>query len=136
MVFLLDVDDVFLISDTLINLSVTGNISSGGNISGTNLIGRLQTASQPNITTIGTLSSLLVTGTASCNFLSASFITGSIQTESQPNITSVGTLVNLKTSGFIGINNSNPVKPIDIISGNGFGSMKSRFSPSRSFQTA
>ena len=106
---------------TLINLSVTGNISSGGNISGTNLIGRLQTASQPNITTIGTLSSLLVTGTASCNFLSASFITGSIQTESQPNITSVGTLVNLKTSGFIGINNSNPVKPIDIISGNGFG---------------
>jgi hypothetical protein len=42
-------------------LSVTGNIS-GGNISGTNIVGTLATASQTNITAVGTLGSLAVTG--------------------------------------------------------------------------
>ena len=63
---------------TLGNLTVTGNISagnistgagSGGNITGANLVsanfftGTLTTAAQPNITSVGTLSSLTVTGT-------------------------------------------------------------------------
>ena len=43
------------------NLSVTGNIS-GGNINVTNIVGTMTTASQPNITSVGTLSSLSVTG--------------------------------------------------------------------------
>ena len=63
---------------TLGNLTVTGNISagnistgagSGGNISGANLVsanfftGTLTTNAQPNITSVGTLTSLTVTGT-------------------------------------------------------------------------
>jgi hypothetical protein len=63
---------------TLGNLTVSGNISagnisagagSGGNITGANLVsanfftGTLTTAAQPNITSVGTLSSLTVTGT-------------------------------------------------------------------------
>jgi hypothetical protein len=106
---------------TLSNLTVTGNISSSGDISGRNLIGTLQTAVQNNITSIGTLSQLNVTGTISCNFVNASLLKGTLQTANQPNVTNVGTLTTLLTSGFIGINNSSPTKPIDIISGNGYG---------------
>jgi hypothetical protein len=41
--------------------SVTGNIT-GGNLSGTNIVGTLTTAAQTNITSVGTLGSLSVTG--------------------------------------------------------------------------
>jgi hypothetical protein len=41
--------------------SATGNIT-GGNLSGTNIVGTLTTAAQTNITSIGTLSALSVTG--------------------------------------------------------------------------
>ena len=41
-------------------LTATGNIT-GGNLSGTNITGTLTTASQPNITSVGTLGSLSVT---------------------------------------------------------------------------
>ena len=41
--------------------SVTGNIT-GGNLSGTNIVGTLTTAAQTNITSVGTLSSLSVSG--------------------------------------------------------------------------
>jgi hypothetical protein len=43
------------------NISATGNIT-GGNLSGTLVTGTLTTAAQPNITSVGTLSSLSVTG--------------------------------------------------------------------------
>ena len=42
-------------------LGVSGNIT-GGNLSGTNIVGTLTTASQTNITAVGTLGSLTVTG--------------------------------------------------------------------------
>jgi hypothetical protein len=42
-------------------LAVTGNITSG-NLSGTSIVGTLTTASQTNITSVGTLGSLSVTG--------------------------------------------------------------------------
>ena len=44
-------------------LGVTGNIT-GGNLSGTNIVGTLTTAAQTNITSVGTLDSLSVTGNA------------------------------------------------------------------------
>ncbi len=56
-----------------------------------NISGTLTTQSQPNITSIGTLSSLTVTGN----------ISGTLITSSQPNITTVGTLSNLVVSGAI-----------------------------------
>jgi hypothetical protein len=50
-------------------LGVTGNIT-GGNLSGTSIVGTLTTAAQTNITSVGTLSALAVTGnTTSGNFV-------------------------------------------------------------------
>jgi len=66
------------------------DISAFRNLTATNLTGTLQTAAQPNITSIGTLASLTATS-----------ITGTLQTAAQPNITSIGTLNNLTVTGTI-----------------------------------
>ena len=50
-------------------VSATGNIT-GGNLSGTNIAGTLTTAAQTNITSVGTLASLAVTGNLSPGGLS------------------------------------------------------------------
>ncbi len=71
-------------------LDGSGNISGINSLSATQLTGTLQTASQPNITSVGTLGSLTVT-----NGVTASQLTGTLQTAAQPNITSVGTLSSL-----------------------------------------
>ena len=126
--------------------NVTGNLTAGnivagagtgGNITGANLIsanyftGTLTTAAQPNITSVGTLTSLSVTGNitsgnanlgnlATANFFSGSgnllsniqganvsgtvssaTTAGTVTTAAQPNITSVGTLTSLTASGNI-----------------------------------
>jgi len=111
----------------------TGNITAGnvfansGNIIATTFIGALSgaatsattagtvtTAAQPNITSVGTLSSLSVTGNISAGNVSATTFTGALSgaatsattagtvtTAAQPNITSVGTLTALTVSGTI-----------------------------------
>lgn len=57
---------------------------------------------QPNITTVGTLTSLTVSGNVTANnFLGKSTTAGTVTTNAQPNITSVGTLANLVVSGNI-----------------------------------
>ena len=143
---------------TLTSLAVTGNITAG-NVAGGNLVsanyisgngslltsitganvtgqvgnalvaGTVYTAAQPNITSVGTLTSLAVTGNLSAgnvnggNLVTANFFTGNgslltsitganvsgqvgnalisgtVYTNAQPNITSVGTLANLTVSG-------------------------------------
>jgi len=96
-------------------LDVVGAITATGNITGT-----LATAAQPNITSVGTLSSLSVSGN----------ITGTLATASQPNITSVGTLTSATVSGDltvdtntlyvdstnnrVGIGTSSPSTPLQI----------------------
>ena len=67
------------------------------------------TAAQPNITSVGTLTSLAVTGNISAGNVSATTFTGALSgaattagtvtTAAQPNITSVGTLTSLGVSG-------------------------------------
>ena len=65
------------------------------------------TNSQPNITSVGTLTSLVVSGNitganvAGGNLVSANYISGRLTTNAQPNITSVGTLTTLAVSGNI-----------------------------------
>ena len=100
----------FTFNKTTGALTVSGNVSTG-NVSGaegsfTTVAGSLTTASQPNITSVGTLSSLAVSGNASAGNISATGATfttvgGSLTTASQPNITSVGTLSSLTASGNI-----------------------------------
>jgi hypothetical protein len=79
---------------------------------GTNLTGTITTVAQPNITSVGILTSLVLSGaitgltdlTLSGNIsgassISATSLVGTITTASQPNITSLGTLGNLTISG-------------------------------------
>jgi hypothetical protein len=75
-------------------LGVTGNIT-GGNLSGTSIVGTLTTASQPNITSVGTLGSLGVTGNITGGNLSVS--TGTI---------TVGSIVNANANGVGNIGSS------------------------------
>jgi hypothetical protein len=105
------------------DLTVSGNMTTGGgtggNISGANnitantLTGTLTTAAQPNITSVGTLSSLSVSGNATAgnvyansgtigaNVVTANTLTGTLTTAAQPNITSIGTLSSLTATGNI-----------------------------------
>jgi hypothetical protein len=86
--------------------NVTGNLAAGNvsatDISGTTLGGTLTTAAQPNITSVGTLSSLAVSGTitggniyANSGTVGASLLAGTLTTAAQPNVTSVGNLTSL-----------------------------------------
>ena len=121
---------------TLTSLVVTGNITSGnanlgnattsnyfiGNLYGTansaTTAATLTTNAQPNITSTGTLTSLVVTGNitsgnanlgnlATANFFSGNFYgtansatnAATVTTNAQPNITSTGTLTSLAVTG-------------------------------------
>ena len=94
------------------DLTVTGNGSANnfnaGNLLTANFVtGTLTTASQPNITTVGTLGSLSVTGNVGAgnvnggNLVTANFLAGTLTTAAQPNITSVGNLSSLEVTGNI-----------------------------------
>jgi hypothetical protein len=84
------------------NLSTTGNITvgsgTGGTISGANLVsanfftGTLTTAAQPNITSVGSLTSLSVIGTATV---------GNVSTAGTISSTGTATVGNLSTGGTI-----------------------------------
>ena len=72
----------------------TGNIT-GGNLSGTSIVGTLTTAAQTNITSVGTLGSLSVTGNITGGNLSVS--TGSV---------TLGSIVNANANGVGNIGSS------------------------------
>lgn len=69
--------------------------------------GTVTTAAQSNITSLGTLTSLSVTGNIAAgnvdagNLLTASYVAGTLTTASQPNITSHGTLTGLTSGGTV-----------------------------------
>ena len=110
--------------------NVSGNGSSLSSLTGANVTGQVAnalvagtvyTAAQPNITSVGTLTSLAVTGNASAGNLSTTgalsvtsnanvgnigatngvftSVAGTLTTAAQPNITSVGTLTSLAVTG-------------------------------------
>ena len=101
----------------------TGNGSGLSAIAGANVTGTVANATraatvttnaQPNITSVGTLTSLAVIGNvtagniyANLGTVGALLLTGTLTTASQPNITSVGTLSSLNVSGNITAGNAN-----------------------------
>ena len=126
------------------NISSVGNITAGNSVSANYFVGTLygqansaitaNTAgtvtdnAQPNITSVGTLSNLtvtgnIVTGNVSGNGagltgltganitgqVSNALVSGTVYTNSQPNITSVGTLSNLTSNGTINFTNASNV---------------------------
>jgi hypothetical protein len=81
-------------------VGVAGNINAG-NVNATNFTGTLLTASQPNITTLGGVTSIGASGTTT--------LTGILQTAAQTNVTSLGTLTSLgvgaiTTTGTLALN--------------------------------
>ena len=131
------------ITGNLVAGNITAGAGTGGNITGANLVsanyftGTLTTAAQPNITSVGTLTSLDITGNVSSgnanlgNLVTANFfsgagnnlsniqagnitgqlanalVAGTVYTAAQPNITSVGTLTSLAVSGNLSSGNAN-----------------------------
>ena len=69
--------------------------------------GTVTTNAQPNITSVGTLTGLIVNGNinagniAGGNIVSANYVSGTLTTAAQPNITSVGTLSSLGVNGTV-----------------------------------
>jgi hypothetical protein len=93
-----------------VNYAATANAVAGANVSGqvgnSLVAGTVYTAAQPNITSVGTLTSVDVTGNtvsgnvyANSGTIGASLLTGTLTTASQPNITSTGTLTSLSVTG-------------------------------------
>ena len=89
------------------SLHMAGPIIGVTDFTASTLTGTLQTASQPNITSVGTLSSLSVTNGISASSLIASTVAGTLQTSSQPNITLVGTLSSLTVTNGISASSLN-----------------------------
>jgi hypothetical protein len=101
-----------------VSFATTANAVAGGNVSGqvgnALVAGTVYTAAQPNITSVGTLTSLTVSGNIGAGNVSATTFTGTLSgaatsattagtvtTAAQPNITSVGTLTGLTVSSTI-----------------------------------
>ena len=105
----------------LATFATTANSVAGANVSGqvanALVAGTVYTNAQPNITSVGTLTTLDVTGNVNTgninagtgtggnitggNLVSANYFTGTLTTNAQPNITSVGTLTSLDVSGHL-----------------------------------
>ena len=98
---------------------VTGNITgSAATATSATTAGTVTTAAQPNITSVGTLTSVSVTGNVDAGNVNATIVgdvtgevtgnvsgsaatAGTVTTAAQPNITSVGTLTSITASGNI-----------------------------------
>jgi hypothetical protein len=97
-----------LANGALIATTFVGALSGAATTAGT-----VTTNAQPNITSVGTLTSLAVTGNITNgnitggNLISANYLTGTLTTAAQPNITSVGTLSNLSVTSNITSGNAN-----------------------------
>jgi hypothetical protein len=128
-----------------VSFAATANAVAGANVSGqvanALVAGTVYTNDQPNITSVGILTNLDVTGNviangniaganltvgtgvggtiAGANLVSANFFTGTLTTDSQPNITSVGTLTSLGVSG--NITATNITANTGVFTGNGSG---------------
>jgi hypothetical protein len=106
------------------NVAITANAA---NLSGTTLA---STINSSNLTSVGTLTTVAITGNATAGNLyansgtvGASLLTGTLTSSAQPNITSIGNLtslnvtgaVNLATSsGNVGIGNSSPGQKLTV----------------------
>lgn len=99
-----------LVLDNSRDISNVRNLTATS-LTATTLSGTLSTGAQPNITSLGTLTSLNMSGaitgvsnlnlsgTLTSNAVSSTSLTGTLQTAAQPNVTSLGTLTSLNVSG-------------------------------------
>ena len=101
--------------------TITGawTVTSGSTLEATSALsaGTVTTAAQPNITSVGTLTSLNVTGNtvsgnvyANSGTVRGSLLTGTLTTAAQPNVTSLGTLTSLTAAGTVNLGSIANVK--------------------------
>ena len=83
--------------------NVSGQVSDSATADSATIAATVTTAAQPNITSVGTLSGLSVTGTITGSVSGSASTAGTVTTAAQPNITSVGTLTSLTTSGNVDV---------------------------------
>jgi hypothetical protein len=88
--------------------NISGNISNADYATSAGTAGTVTTNAQPNITSVGTLSSLAVTANvtagnvyANSGTIGAANLAGTLTTAAQPNVTSVGTLSSLTVTGIL-----------------------------------
>ena len=115
-------------SRNLVNLNSLTTTS----VVATNLTGAIQTASQPNVTSVGTLSSLTLAGAVSgvtnltmsgtlsgASVLSATTLTGLLSTAAQTNVTSLGILSSLRVTSNLALGTTTPARQMEINSSTG-----------------
>ena len=98
-------------NDATLGNSVVANYFVGNLYGSANTAGTVTTNAQPNITSVGQLTNLVVTGDVTAtnfvgNVSGNATTAGTVTTSSQPNITSVGTLTGLTVNGNISAGNS------------------------------
>jgi len=82
------------------NVIISDDLTVGNNFTAVSLTGTLTTAAQPNVTSVGTLTSLNVSNNITAgNTITALRLSGEIQDGTQTNITEVGTLTSLAVTG-------------------------------------
>ena len=99
---------------TLVLRDSSGNFSAGS-VTATTFTGTLSAGPQPNITSVGTLTSLVMSGTLNLNThnitnggtITATNLAGTLTTAAQPNITSVGSLSSLVMTGTLNLGTHN-----------------------------
>ena len=119
--------NVFVVTGIGVNVASNLNVEdkiSANRIEVNLITGTLTTNAQPNVTSVGTLTSLDVTGNitagnvyANSGTIGASLLTGTLTTNAQPNVTSVGTLTSLSVTGNANVGNLNVANNV-IVTGN------------------
>ena len=119
--------NVFIVTGIGVNVASNLNVEdkiSANRIEVNLITGTLTTNAQPNVTSVGTLTSLDVTGNitggnvyANSGTVGASLLTGTLTTSAQPNVTSTGTLTSLSVSGNANVGNLNVANNV-IVTGN------------------
>ena len=115
-------------SRNLVNL----NSLTATSLVATNLTGSLQTSAQPNITSVGTLNGLVLSGTitgltdltmsgtlSGASVLSATTLIGLLSTAAQTNITSLGVLSSLRVTSNLALGTTTPARQMEINSSSG-----------------
>jgi hypothetical protein len=93
------------VTGTVANATYATSAGSATTATSATTAGTVTTNAQPNITSVGTLTSLIVSGNLNAgnvsggNLVTANFVTSTLTTNAQPNITSVGTLTSLSVTG-------------------------------------
>jgi len=123
-----------LILNSSSNITGINSLTAISLVASGTITGSLATASQPGITSLGTLTSLALSGSITgatgitmngglltgANSISATSLNGRIDTASQPNITSLGSLSSLTVTGSTGMGTTSPSRQLEINSSQGY----------------